>query len=281
MKEVVTVGFGKLGCIASSPLIEYLLDERADRDDLVVRVVSSGAKMSEKDAEDVARALIEFKPDLAIAVSPNAGLPGPRRLRSLLKDAGIPTIIVSDAPSRRVVKELDEGGYGYIIILGDSMIGARREFLDPVEMAIYNADLIKVLSATGAFRVIQIELDRVIEYLKKGEELKLPKVIVDRKVAVEAGQFTNPYAKAKAIAAYEAATKVADLTVEGCFKIEDWVEYTSIVAAAHELMSYAAKQASEAREIEKGLDTVYRSPHNRRGEILSKRKLIEKPSKPG
>ncbi|MEM1559894.1 MAG: F420-dependent methylenetetrahydromethanopterin dehydrogenase, partial [Candidatus Bathyarchaeia archaeon] len=149
------------------------------------------------------------------------------------------------------------------------------------EMAIYNADLIKILSATGAFRVIQIELDRVIEYLKKGEELKLPKIVVDRKVAVEAGQFTNPYAKAKAIAAYEAAAKVADLTVEGCFKIEDWVEYTSIVAAAHELMSYAAKQASEAREIEKGLDTVYRSPHNRKGEILSKRKLIEKPSKPG
>ncbi len=280
MREVIKVGFGKLGCIASSPLIEYLLDERADRDDLSVRVVSSGAKMGETDAEDVAKALIEFKPDLAVAVSPNAGLPGPRKMRTLLKNAGIPTIIVSDAPSRRIVKELEDGEYGYIIVLGDSMIGARREFLDPIEMAIYNADLIKVLAITGAFRVIQLELDRVIDTLKKGEELKLPRIIVDRKVAVEAGQFANPYARVKAIAAYEAATKVADLTVEGCFKIEEWTEYTSIVAAAHELMSYAAKQASEAREIEKGLDTVYRAPHSRKGEILSKRKLIEKPSKP-
>ncbi|MCS7112833.1 MAG: F420-dependent methylenetetrahydromethanopterin dehydrogenase [Nitrososphaerota archaeon] len=280
MSGVIRIGFGKLGCIASSPLIEYLLDERADRDDLSVRIVSSGAKMGEDDAEEVAKALIQFKPVLAIAVSPNAGLPGPRRMRSLLRDAGIPTIVVSDAPSRRIIKELEEGGYGYIIVLGDSMIGARREFLDPVEMAIYNADLIKVLAVTGAFRVIQMELDKVIDCLKRGEELKLPRIIVDRKVAVEAGQFANPYARAKAIAAYEAAVKVADLTVEGCFKIEEWTEYTSIVAAAHELMSYAARQASEAREIEKGMDTVYRSPHNRRGEVLYKRKLIEKPSKP-
>ncbi|MCX8162582.1 MAG: methylenetetrahydromethanopterin dehydrogenase, partial [Candidatus Bathyarchaeota archaeon] len=104
MSGVIRIGFGKLGCIASSPLIEYLLDERADRDDLSVRIVSSGAKMGEDDAEEVAKALIQFKPVLAIAVSPNAGLPGPRRMRSLLRDAGIPTIVVSDAPSRRIIK---------------------------------------------------------------------------------------------------------------------------------------------------------------------------------
>lgn len=279
MKEIVRVGFGKLGCIASAPLIEFLLDERADREDLTVRVVSSGAKMSESDAEEVAKALIEFKPDFAVAVSPNAALPGPRKLRRLLKEAGIPTIIVSDAPSRKAVKEFEEEGFGYIIVLGDSMIGARREFLDPVEMALFNSDLIRVLAATGAFRVIQTELDKVIDAFKKGETPKLPKAIVDKNVAVEAGGFTNPYAKAKALAAYEAAAKVADLTIEGCFKLKEWTEYTLLVSAAHELMSYAAKQASEAREIEKSSDTVYRTPHNRRGEILSKKRLIEKPSR--
>ena len=37
----------------------------------------------------------------------------------------------------------------------DAMIGARREFLDPIEMADYNGNLIKVLAGTGAFRKLQ------------------------------------------------------------------------------------------------------------------------------
>ena len=36
------------------------------------------------------------------------------------------------------------------------MIGARREFLDPVEMADFNGNLVKVLALTGAFRKLQL-----------------------------------------------------------------------------------------------------------------------------
>jgi len=73
---------------------------------------------------------------------------------------------------------------------------------------------------------------------------------------------------------------VADLTVEGCFKVKEWERYTHIVAAAHELMREAARLADEAREMEKQGDTVFRAPHNRKGVLLRKEKLIEKPRKP-
>jgi len=49
------------------------------------------------------------------------------------------------------------------------MIGARREFLDPTEMTIYNSDIIKVLAATGAFNLIIEAIDEAIESVKKGE----------------------------------------------------------------------------------------------------------------
>ena len=44
--KVVKVGFVKVGNIGSAPLLEFLLDERAERQDIDVRVVSSGAKLS-------------------------------------------------------------------------------------------------------------------------------------------------------------------------------------------------------------------------------------------
>ena len=42
----------------------------------------------------------------------------------------------------------------------------------------------------------------------------------------------------------------------------------------------AAEMADDAREIEKYGDTVQRRPHYDDGSYLSKRKLLEKPSKP-
>ena len=39
----VNLGVLKLGCIGASPLIDLLLDERADREDLHVRAFTSGA----------------------------------------------------------------------------------------------------------------------------------------------------------------------------------------------------------------------------------------------
>jgi methylenetetrahydromethanopterin dehydrogenase len=275
---VVRVGFAKIGNIGSAPMIEFLLDERADRNDIDVRITSSGAKMGVEQAEEVANKLLEFKPDFVVATSPNASLPGPTRLREMLAEKNIPVIVVSDAPAKKIVKDLQNRGFGYIIVMADSMIGARREFLDPVEMALFNSDLIKVLAVTGVFNIIQVELDRVIDAFKQNVKPTLPTVIVAKDNAVEAAKFSNPYAKAKAMASFEMARVVADLTVEGCFIVKEWERYTTIVAAAHEMMKYAAKLADEARELEKSNDNVYRSPHSKVGAILSKRKLIEKPT---
>ncbi len=275
---VVKVGFAKIGNIGSAPMIEFLLDERADRNDIDVRIVSSGAKMGIEQAEEVANKLLEFKPDFVVVTSPNASLPGPTRLREILAEKNIPVIVVSDAPAKKIAKDLQSKGFGYIIVMADSMIGARREFLDPVEMSLFNSDLIKVLAVTGVFNIIQVELDRVIEAFKQNVKPTLPTIIITKDNAVEAAKFSNSYAKAKAMASFEIARVVADLTVEGCFIVKEWERYTAIVAAAHEMMRYAAKLADEARELEKSNDSVYRTPHSKVGVILSKRKLIEKPA---
>lgn len=277
VSKVVRVGFVKLGNIGSAPLLEFLLDERAERLDIQVRVVSSGAKMTPDDASEITLKMLDFKPDLALVVSPNASLPGPSKVRGILKESRIPTIVVSDGPAKKVVKQFDEEGFGYLIVDADSMIGARREFLDPAEMALFNADVIEVLSVTGVFNLLCSEMDKVIATCRKGDQLILPKIVVDKEKATEAAGFGNQYARAKAMAAYEIARRVADLTVEGCFAVKEWERYTKLVAAGHEMMRVAAKLADEAREIEKSKDTVRRTPHYDDGTVLFKKELIEKP----
>jgi methylenetetrahydromethanopterin dehydrogenase len=279
MPRPIKVGIAKIGNIGCSVLLELLLDERADREDIDVRVVSSGAKLGEAQAEDVAAKLLEFKPYLILMASPNASLPGPRRLMDTLSKAGVPMVLVSDAPSRKVEKELEAKGIGYIIVLADSMLGARREFLDPVEMALFNADILRILAITGVFNILQREIDAIIEALKRGDKPSLPRLVVDKEAAVGAAGFQNPYARAKAMAAFEVSRRVADLTTEGCFVITDWERYVGIVAAAHEMLQIASRLASEARELEKAGDSVYRTPHHRDGSILSKRRLVEKPQR--
>jgi len=276
----IRIGVAKVGNIGASVLLDILLDERAEREDISVRVVGSGPKLTPEEVREVVSKLLEFKPDLVLIASPNAALPGPTAGRELLAEAGVPTIVISDGPAKKAIKDIEEKGMGYIIVPADSMIGARREFLDPTEMAIYNADLLKVLACTGVFHAIVETIDRVIEDLKAGREPELPRLVLGRDEAVEAARFSNPYARAKAMAAYEMAAKVADLTVEGCFKVREWERYTHIVAAAHELMRQAAKLAEEAREMEKQGDTVFRAPHNKKGVLLRKTRLIEKPRKP-
>ena len=272
---MVKVGVFKMGAIGTAILLEYLLDERAEREDLEVVVLTTGAKMRESEAK-LAERLKEFDPDLMLVVSPNASLPAPKFARELLKDR--PTIVISDAPAKKVKDELEKEGFGYILVTADSMIGARREFLDPTEMALYNTYVINVLANTGALRFVQEEIDRVIDQIKRGENPELPKVILTARMAVEAGRFSNPYAKAKAMAAYFIAEKVADITVKACFVEKDPSIYIPLVCSAHEMMRMASKLAEEAREIEKSNDTVFRNPHARDGRILSKTKLMEKPN---
>lgn len=276
---VTRIGFGKLGNIGCAPLLEFLLDERAERDDIEVRSIGSGAKMELEQASEVAQAILDFKPDLAVVTSPNCTLPGPTRLRELLSKQTL-TIVISDGPAKKVTQDIEKIGAGYLIAEADSMIGARREYLDPTEMALFNADILKVLTVSGVLNVIWQELDRVIQTIQKKENPTLPRIVINKEKAIERSQLNNPYAIAKALAAHEIARRVSDLTFEACFIVKDWERYTKLVSAAHEMMRDAARLADEAREIEKSEDSVVRTPHHNDGRMLFKQKLIEKPRKP-
>ena len=276
------VGFVKLGNIGASRIVDLVLDERADREDVDVLSIETGAKLTPEHA-DATTAVVDWNPDFVVVVSPNAALPGPKKAREIVASKGIPCIVISDAPAKKAVKSLKENGFGYILILGDPMIGARREFLDAVEMSMFNANILAVLTATGVVRILHEELDSVISQIKRrkaGEsvELKLPQIEITAEYAVERAGFSNPYAKAKALAAYAMAEKVADLDVQGCFVVKDPDKYVLLIAAAHEMLETAAKLAMEAREIEKCNDSLLRTPHAKTGEILRKVKLMERPS---
>ena len=273
---LVKVTFVKIGYIATTTVIDALLDERSGRKDLQMRVVSSSVSMEEDASIDVAKIAAGIPSDLYVVVSPNAAMPGPTKAREALRATGKPIVVVSDEPSRKTLKENPIEGVGYIIVTNDPMIGAKQSFLDPVEMALFNSDAIKVLAVTGSFRIIQQELDKVIEQLGKGEKPKLPQVVIEKEAALAAAHISNPYAQGKAIAAFEAARRVATLSTEGTFKIEEPERYLPILAAAHELIRLAAKTADEAREVEKANDTAVRLAHFSKGEARKKTKLSDK-----
>ncbi|MBS7637420.1 F420-dependent methylenetetrahydromethanopterin dehydrogenase [Candidatus Bathyarchaeota archaeon] len=277
---MVRITFLKVGYLGVTTLIDALLDERASRRDISVRVVSSGCKLDEEEASDVARMASSIPTDLYILVSPNAGLPGPSAARKIIMETGKPIIVVSDEPSKKIAEQLSDEGVGYILVYADSMIGARKEFLDPVEMALYNSDVIRVLAVTGVLRLIHTEIDRVIRQLGKGEAPTLPRVLVDKDAALAYSGLSNPYAYAKAMACFEAARRVASLSTEGCYRVEERERYLPILAAAHELMRMAARLADEAREMEKANDSVSRVVHLRSGALRGKVKLLEALSKP-
>jgi methylenetetrahydromethanopterin dehydrogenase len=273
---LVKVTFVKIGYIATTTLIDALLDERSGRKDLQMRVVSSSTSMEEEAAVDVAKIAAGIPSDLYVVVSPNAVMPGPTKAREALHATGKPVIVISDEPSRKTLKENPIEGVGYIVVMNDPMIGAKQTFLDPIEMALFNADAIRVLAITGSFRIVQQEIDKVIEQIGKGEKPVLPQVVVEKENALAASQIANPYAQGKAMAAFEAARRVANLSTEGTFKVEEPERYHPILAAAHELLRQAAKTADEAREIEKANDTVVRLAHFSKGYTRKKTKLGEK-----
>ena len=275
---VVKVGVAKLGNIASGVMVELLLDERADREDMQTFMATSGTKLEVEDVERVVSTLIGYKPDFAIVVSPNGVLPGPTGAREALKAAGIPVIVITDdVTTKKEWADLKESDFGYIIQKADSMIGARREFLDPSEMSDYNGNLVKVLTITGAFRKMQLAIDAVIDQVKEGKSpLELPKIVMTADKAVK-DEFSNPYAYAKARAAFEIAAAVAMVNVKGCFMTKGFENYVPIVASAHEMMRSAMLLCDEAREIEKGCDGIVRKPHKKDGLIVSKTALISKP----
>ncbi len=276
----------KLGCIGAAPLLDLLLDERADREDLETRSFTSGAKLDPVSCGGATADCLAFGADLVVVVSPNAALPGPSQARNALLESGVPVIALGDGPSKKAFfKKNEDGkqvqnvpdGLGFIILPADPMIGARREFLDPTEMALFNSDAIRILAACGALRAIQNELDRVIEALKQGAAPSLPTLNLSAEKAVAAAQFSNPYAAAKAFAALTIAEAVAGVTTRGCFMEQEPTKYIPLVAAGHEMLRSAAALADEARELEKSTDSVLRTPHASDGTPRHKTQLGAKP----
>jgi methylenetetrahydromethanopterin dehydrogenase len=264
----------KTGNIGSSLVLELLLDERAEREDIDVKVVSSGAKMSKDAAEDVKRRVLRLNPDLILYATPNASAPGPKNL--ILALSGKNVVVISDVPALKAKELIEDSGFGYIFVSSDAMIGARREFLDPTEMAVFNADILKVLAGTGVVRLIQEEIGKTIQALREGKKY-LPKVVVNAEAAVDYAKFKNPKAKEMALFAYHMGEEVGKLNVRGCFIEKESTQYIKTVAAAHDLLRTAALQVDAAREIEKKNDTLYRTPHSKDGKILRKKGLMEKP----
>lgn len=271
----VRVAFLKLGVIGASPLLENLLDERADRQSIEVRVWGSGTKMQEPQAA-LADEVAAWRPGLAVLACPNAGLPGPTRAWRGLARAG-PTLVVSDGPSRKAAQALEAAGAGYLLLTGDVLLGARREFLDPTEMALFNADILKVLAVCGVLRLLHEEVDKAIDALARGRKPALPRIVADGPAAVARAGFSNPYAAAKALAAHRTAEAAGELAHDACFRLKRPEEYIPACAAVHEMVRAAARLADEAREVEKGADRVARTPHGRDGRALRKAKLLEKP----
>jgi len=276
--EKVKIGVFKCGNIGAAPLFELLLDELAQREDITVRTVTTGSKMDIEDVQEALPRLFEFDSDLIVFISPNPAISGPAKVREILLKRGVPSVVVSDGVAKRIKDELEKQGLGYIIIMGDPLIGARREFLDPIEMAIFNSNVIKVLAVTGVLRILHQEIDRLIAILKEGLPLTLPRLLVDTDSIRDNPDFTNPYAKAKAMAAYELTKKVAEIDTRACFIEKEREKYVPLAACAHELAQIAAKLAEEAREIEKYSDSLVRKPHSKKGEPLTKTKLILPPT---
>jgi len=276
--KIVKVGIFKCGNIASSPLIELLLDELADRQDIKTRIVSTGSKMGVEDVEEALPKIFEFNPNLLVFTSPNMSIPGPAKVRETISNSKLPCVVISDAPTKRVKGELEKQGLGYIIITGDPLIGARREFLDPVEMALFNSNIIKVLAITGVYRIVHQEIDKLIHAIKTGLNPTLPKMVIDANIIRDRSDFHNPYAKAKAIAAYQMVEKIAEINTQACFIEKESDKYLPLVACAHEIAQTAARLAEESREIEKYGDTLVRKPHSKDGKLKIKTKLMSSPT---
>jgi methylenetetrahydromethanopterin dehydrogenase len=276
-QQIKKIGIFKCGNIGTSPLIELLLDELADRRDIKVRTVTTGSKMGAEDVEEALPKIFELNPDLLIVISPNTALPGPGKVREKISSSGLPGIVISDAPGKKAKEEIEKQGLGYIIITGDPLIGARKEFLDPIEMAVFNSNISKVLAITGVYRIVHQEIDKVIYAIENGQNPVLPRLIVDLKIIRDRSEFNNPYAKAKALAAYGLAEKIAEINVQACFMEKESEKYIPLVTCAHEIAQAAARLAEEAREIEKGNDTVTRKSHSKSGKLKIKTKLMSPP----
>jgi methylenetetrahydromethanopterin dehydrogenase len=276
MGSMFKIGFVKMGNIASSLAVDLALDEIAERTDLEMKISSSGPKMTKKEAEASAE-LKGWGPQLVVIIGPNAATPGQTAAREQFK--GLPAIVISDGPTKKEARDaIAAEGFGYIILPADPLIGAKREFLDPAEMALFNADALKVLAVCGAVRLVQEELDKAMAAIARGEA-RLPQILATPEKCAERMDFQSPYAQAKAIGALYMAQTVASIDAAACFKLKELKDIALTAAAGHEVMRAAASLADQARELEKAGDTVSRKPHARSGELMKKTGLLDKPER--
>jgi len=268
----------KCGNIATSTMVDLILDETASREDLRFTILGTGPKMAPEDTERISRLIPSIQdPNLILLVGPNAGAPGMVRIRKALKSQIVPWIVISDGPSRKVRNKLKKEGAGYLIMEADPLIGARREFLDPTEMAAFNSDVIKVLAATGSFRYLHSQLDQVIESLDQ-DQVYLPRKLVSQSRSLASAGFRNPFARAKAATAFRLSKEAASMNYRACFVEKDPKKYIRIAAAAHEMVRQASILADDAREMEKQSNSLLRTPHTKSGKILRKRSLGQETS---
>jgi len=272
---LLKVVFAKIGMIGITPMIEGLIDERAVRTDIVTRSVYSGCKMEPSDAKEVMEAALALKPHLLIYVAPYLQGEGPLAGVEMLCGSGMPSCVVSNTATKEVLSKLEQNNIGYIIVDADPMIGAKKEFLDPVEMCLFNSDIIRVLALTGVYRAVQVEVDKMIEALKQGRRPQPPKLILDKEKALAYAGYHSPYAATKAMVAYEASKLVAELSTRGCYAIKDLGRALHYVSASHEVMRVAASIADEAREMEKKIDAVERLIHIYDGSVIRRVRLLE------
>jgi methylenetetrahydromethanopterin dehydrogenase len=278
-QQLKRIGIFKCGNIGTSPFLELLLDELADRKDIKVRVVTTGSKMTLEDVEDALPKIFEFNPNIMVLASPNTALPGPAKAREKIASSGLPAVVISDLPAKRAKTEIEAQGLGYIIITGDPLIGARKEFLDPVEMAIFNSNIGKVLAITGVYKTVYQEIDKLIHFLDvaQGSSPILPRLVLDLGSIRDNCDLVNPYARAKAMAAYALCEKIAEVNIQACFIEKEAEKYIPLVASSHEIAQAAARLADEAREIEKFGDTLVRRPHGKDGRLKIKSRLMSLP----
>ena len=100
--------------------------------------------MGADDVEEALPKIFEFNPEVMVIISPNTALPGPckstRRRSNAEKSLESSSLILL---ANAVKGDIEKQGLGYIIITGDPLIGARKEFLDPIEMALFNSNINK------------------------------------------------------------------------------------------------------------------------------------------
>jgi len=271
---VVKIIFIKLGNITLTTLVDIMLDERASRKDIEVDVISSSTKMKETDADRIIKKLRAEEGDLFVLVCPNANSDGPKKVIEAISKSN-KLIVISDAAEKDLRKYWKEKGIGYIILPFDPMIGAKKDFLDPSEMGLFNGYTISAFSACGVFEYVTSLIDEAIMEIKEGKNPSLPYKYPSALTIVKNYPFKNDYSKAKALATLELLKLAGKTDVKACFGTKDNDEALLLAASAHEMVRLAGLLADEIREMEKNTNQLVRMPHSKEGKRLYKEKFFE------